>query len=256
MEKNTFYFSHDYSARNDLKIKKLLQKYGYQGYGIYWALIEDLYMNNNSMLLDCECIAFDLRTTEKVISDIINEFGLFVVEGNTFYSESVKNRLEKRIEKSEKARFSASKRWNNANASQTQSEGNAIKESKIKEIKVNDIKLNDNNNNVTISKEIDIHKKNKHSFEKSLIFDKKEFANAFPEWSKDKLLHYYESALLYSQSKGAKYLNWASAIKNWDRTKPYNANGKSTHEQRKNELADSIAERERKITTILSDKSN
>ena len=39
--KNTFYFSHDYNARNDIKIKKLIAKHGYLGYGIFWAIIED-----------------------------------------------------------------------------------------------------------------------------------------------------------------------------------------------------------------------
>jgi hypothetical protein len=257
MNKNTYYFSHDYTARNDFKIKKLLQKHGFLGYGIYWALIEDLYMNDNSLQYDIEVLSYEYRCDLNVLGSVINDFNLFLIDNNTFYSESILHRLNLRNEKSEKARFSASKRWNNANAIQTQSESNAIKERKVKESKIKDIINIDNNNiAITISKEIDTNKKNKHSFEKSPIFDKKEFAKAFPEWSKDKLLNYYESALLYSQSKGAKYLNWVSAIKNWDRIKPYNANGKSNHEQRKSELAESIAERERKITTILSNEGN
>jgi hypothetical protein len=48
--------------------------------------------------------------------------------------------MEKRNEKSEKASINASKRWNNANAMQTQSERNALNESKLNEIKVNEIK--------------------------------------------------------------------------------------------------------------------
>ena len=43
MAKETFYFSHDYNARNDIKIKKLILKHGFCGYGIFWAIIEDLY---------------------------------------------------------------------------------------------------------------------------------------------------------------------------------------------------------------------
>lgn len=40
--KNSFYFDHDYSARNDQKILKLRAKYGLEGYGFFWCLIESM----------------------------------------------------------------------------------------------------------------------------------------------------------------------------------------------------------------------
>jgi len=46
LKKETFYFSHDYTARSDEKIKNLIYDFGYEGYGIYWSLIEELYQNN------------------------------------------------------------------------------------------------------------------------------------------------------------------------------------------------------------------
>ena len=54
----------------------------------------------------------------------------------------------------------------------------------------------------------------KISFDKSLIFDKNEFKNSFPDWSKEKLKHYYEAAERYS-GEGNKYVNWAKAIQGW-----------------------------------------
>ncbi len=39
----SLYFSHDYNANSDPKILKLLVKYGYEGYGIYWRILEYLY---------------------------------------------------------------------------------------------------------------------------------------------------------------------------------------------------------------------
>ena len=42
MKKETFYFSHDYNARNDTKILYMRQELGMEGYGIYWYLIEAL----------------------------------------------------------------------------------------------------------------------------------------------------------------------------------------------------------------------
>lgn len=144
--KDTYYFSHDYNSRNDHKIKKLISKHGYLGYGLFWAIIEDLYNNANALQTDYESIAFDLRTSESIIESIINDFDLFVIEADNFGSLSVQRRLEERDAKSLKARESAYKRWNkdkeNANALQTDSECNAIKERKVNKNKVNEIENN------------------------------------------------------------------------------------------------------------------
>lgn len=111
------------------------------GYGIYWAIVEDLYQNANALPMDYESIAFDIRSNKKTIESIVNDFELFQINGEVFGSNSVKRRLDERSEKSQKAKDSANKRWDkNANALQTQSEGNAIKG---KERKVNDIKENE-----------------------------------------------------------------------------------------------------------------
>lgn len=141
--KDTFYFSHDYNARQDDKIKRLIMKHGLLGYGIYWAIVENLYNNANALRLDCELIAYEMRTSENVIDSIINEFDLFVIDGDNFGSLSIERRLNERNEKSKKARDSANSRWeklkNDANALPTQSECNAIKESKGKENIVKEI---------------------------------------------------------------------------------------------------------------------
>jgi hypothetical protein len=143
MSKDTFYFSHDYNSRNDEKIKFLLRKHGLVGYGLFWAIIEDLYNNANALQSDYEGIAYDYRIDADVVKSIINDFDLFVFDGETFGSLSVQKRIDERDSKSVKARESAHKRWTNANAMQTQCDSNAIKERKVKEInekKVNKVK--------------------------------------------------------------------------------------------------------------------
>jgi len=156
--KDTFYFSHDYNARTDPKIKRLMAKHGMTGYGIYWAIIEDLYNNANALQTDCESIAYDLRVDSEIIKSIIFDFDLFKIDGEIFSSLSIQRRLDDRNEKSEKARKSAQYRWNNktdnANAMRTHSDGNAIKERKGKESKLNNpnglllsSQKNDANNN-------------------------------------------------------------------------------------------------------------
>lgn len=128
------YFSHDYNARNDPRIVKLFMTKGLLGIGLYWCVIEMLYESNGYIMhSECERIAFELRTDCETIKLLISDFDLFKVDKKRFWSESVLKRLNLRKEKSNKAKHSASVRWNNANALQTQSEGNAIKLKKRKE---------------------------------------------------------------------------------------------------------------------------
>lgn len=143
MNKETFYFSHDYNSRNDVKIKKLLSKHGLLGYGIFWAIIEELYNNTNVLPLDYDTISYDLRIDKSVLISVINDYDLFVFDGNTFGSLSVERRLKEREKRSQNARESVLKRWNkvkeNTNVLQSNNEPNTIKEIKGKEIKGKDI---------------------------------------------------------------------------------------------------------------------
>lgn len=136
MAKDTKYFSHDYNARTDVKIKKMIQKKGIAAYGIFWSIVEDLYNNANALPIDYECIALDLRTNEELVESVINDFGLFVIENGYFYSTSVAERLNIVAAISSKNSDNAKKRWEKekikyATAIQPQCESNAIK----KEIK-------------------------------------------------------------------------------------------------------------------------
>jgi len=136
--KETYYFSHDYNARTDEKIVKLISKEGWQGYGLFWAIVEKLYEADGWIKKDYECLAYDLRTECERIARVVEEYDLFELASEKISSNSVLARLRLRKGKSEQARQSANLRWNkpnkdDANALRTQSEGNAIKERKGKE---------------------------------------------------------------------------------------------------------------------------
>jgi len=136
MAKEAYYFSHDSNARNDEKILSLRMDLGMEGYGIYWSIVEMLRdANNYTMRTHYERIAFELHTESEKVRSVINDYDLFIIDGTTFYSESLKTRMKKKEEKSLKASESAKKRWSNTNAMRTHSERNAIKgkESKEKE---------------------------------------------------------------------------------------------------------------------------
>ena len=162
--KEAYYFSHDANARHDPKILSMRSVYGSEGYGWYWIIIEMLREQENfqieitkyvwnALAMQTQCNADAMH---QFVDDCINEFKLFASDGEYFWSESLKRRMEIRNDKSEKARKAAEARWgkasnskvsakskkkqsdSNADAMQTHSERNAIKESKGKEIKEKD----------------------------------------------------------------------------------------------------------------------
>ena len=167
--KERHYFSHDYGARTDPKLQKVLMKLGHEGKSVYWDLIEMLYENEGYLSCkEVESYAFALRTTADLIEKLISsEFELFRIKGDLFYSSSVLARLEIREEKAQKSRAAANKRWgnksdsnahdmqthkkkdadvmqaqckSNADAMQDECNSNALKESKEKKSKVKKIK--------------------------------------------------------------------------------------------------------------------
>jgi|GEM_PF-2231662 len=124
--KDTYYFPHDYNARNDPKLLKLQMRHGYEGKGIYWDLIESLYEQNGYMELDSiEAIAFNMKVAPELLRSIITDFSLFESDKTRFWSDSALRRLEERQDKSEMARKSAKKRWQNETKTQEGCERNA-----------------------------------------------------------------------------------------------------------------------------------
>lgn len=105
MKRDTFYFSHDYSARNDPKLKRLLREHGVGGLGVFWCIIEELYEQGGKLSLDyIETIAWDLHVDVSMIKNIIDGYNLFKTEDDFFWSESVMARLQKRENANEKRR--------------------------------------------------------------------------------------------------------------------------------------------------------
>lgn len=112
------YFPHDSDARSDDKIIALRIKHKWEGYGLYWALIEKLRESKDYTLkADYNVLAFDLRSDAALIKSVINDFGLFAFtdNGECFYSESLNIRMkpldEKRAKLSNAGKRGNEKRW-------------------------------------------------------------------------------------------------------------------------------------------------
>lgn len=108
------YFPHDSNARNSDKLIPLRARFGAEGYGIYFMLIERLREEPSYMSVkDYNMLAFDFRVDAGKVKSVVEDFGLFAFtdDGKCFYSESLLRRMKLKDDKSEKARQSAKSRW-------------------------------------------------------------------------------------------------------------------------------------------------
>ena len=146
MTKDAFYFSHDSNAHKDPKILRLRAKFGWEGYGIYWAIIETLREQTNYKwkASDKHLLSFYFANGDEVVNQVIEEclsIGLLIEEEDFIHSESLTRRMKMKDEISEKRRAAGRKGGSSkkkANAKQIPSnKGNKRKE--IKESKVNDV---------------------------------------------------------------------------------------------------------------------
>lgn len=153
MAKDTYYFTHDSNARNDIKMLKLRRDLGMEGYGVYFAIIEVLRDQSEYKLNidNIEDIAFELRVDTDKVNRIVRNYGLFIVDGGMFYSPSLLNRMAqynelkaKRIEAGKKGRQMQLDGQRpgipQAQPEQTLADARALNEMKVNESKLNEIK--------------------------------------------------------------------------------------------------------------------
>lgn len=137
------YFSHDIDARNDKKIAKLMFKFDWKGYGIYWGIVEFLHNNDNVINQDeLPVLAKNLNCDFDILKSIVFDFELFFIEKNKIFSKRIAKNLKQQKEISKKRKEAINKRWQSkqvdTNVLQTEYKSNTIKvkESKVKESKV------------------------------------------------------------------------------------------------------------------------
>ena len=151
------YFNHDSTARNDYRIIKLRSKLGYQGYGVCWAVLELLFTEENKLCIeDYNTLAFGLQCDSDILTQVVEDYDLFIVEDGCFYSKRLNNQIQEINNKSIKAKENAAKRWNNAKAMPTHSDSNANKENNNKENK-SKIKKSNYYNDISFPDYYDIH---------------------------------------------------------------------------------------------------
>lgn len=109
MAKDSFYFKHDYNARTDPKMAKLIRVAGWEGYGLAWALIEMIYEQGGRISHDPEDIAYQLRADQTRVESVIAS-GVFFIEDGMVGSERVDRALDERRALAEAGRGAVSRR--------------------------------------------------------------------------------------------------------------------------------------------------
>lgn len=211
MKKDAFYFPHFANARHDRKLKRVQKELGLEGYAIYFQLLEVLreQLDFKYPFKDVDLLADEMGTSEPKIKAVICNYDLFTIdEDSNFFSIKQLYYLQPYIEKTQRARIAAKKRWDNvnddANAMQMHSKCNADamqgKESKVKETKVKERKVV--NATLFVDSEVNTIEK----FEQSFIGTQYEVAN---------FNYYFEVIKNWSDSKGEKKKDWIATAKNW-----------------------------------------
>ena len=120
------YFLHQSNSFYDYKIIKMRSKLGIESYGIFWAVLELLFNEENKLCIDdYNALAFSLQCDSALLKQVIEDFDLFVIEDGCFYSKRLNEHIEEINTKSIKAKENAKKRWNNATAMGPHSHRNA-----------------------------------------------------------------------------------------------------------------------------------
>ena len=82
------YIPHEVSMRSTSEVMNLIEKEGMSGYGIYWALMEYLRVQDGYTgdLRALVTLKRQLKIRQTKLDKVLHGYGLFVCNGNTFYS--------------------------------------------------------------------------------------------------------------------------------------------------------------------------
>ena len=104
------YIPHEISMRSTTEVMNLIEKEGPAGYGIYWALMEYLRVQDGYIgdIQALKTLKRELKIRQTKLDKVLHGYGLFVCNGNTFYSPKL-NEVMKPFEQ-RRAKIEAYKR--------------------------------------------------------------------------------------------------------------------------------------------------
>lgn len=111
------YFQHDATAGRDEKIIMMRTQYGAKGYGLFWLLVEYLFLSGGTARRDSRILSLAIgensRTIQKFLDDCIDRFKLFDSDGETFWSKRLNRDIDRIVSVSQANRKAAYKMHEN-----------------------------------------------------------------------------------------------------------------------------------------------
>lgn len=119
--KESYYFTHDYGARNDPKILELRAEYGLEGLGLYWCIAETLAEADdgyiNPKLLGGISVGFGISKSKlQEHIDFMIDVELLCEDENGYYSERMMKHKKIRRKFSDAGKKGAESRWGDGEA--------------------------------------------------------------------------------------------------------------------------------------------
>lgn len=111
------YFEHEFGSRKGTTLTEITKNFGLEGVGVFWCLVEMFYEKNGVIEEnDVEMFAWQVRAEVDIFDRIIDKYFKREDDGKISAPnviERIKEREQKALQKSAKARESAIARWNN-----------------------------------------------------------------------------------------------------------------------------------------------
>ena len=209
--KDAYYFPHDSNAQHDEKILQLRSGHGWQGYGIYWAIIEKLRESREYKfsISAVPGLALSLSHPQAELQALLDDcynVGLLTKNGEYFHSESLTRRMREIDTRRESLREFG--RRGGIASSQAQAKLKPPSSSKVKESKVKESK------GMPTSKTLYLD---------SVLLSQGEFLKLEKQYGKEGAAARIEELNLGIMSKGYKYKSHYHTILSWERRKEKSA---------------------------------
>lgn len=109
----SLYFSHDYTASDDVKILFLRQSLGMEGVGIFWYIIERMAQAGGVLPFKIiPVLSMQMQVTENKVQGVVRNFELFELDEDSFFSRRLTQTINLRKTLQEAGAKGAAKRWN------------------------------------------------------------------------------------------------------------------------------------------------
>tara|TARA_Y100000310_G_C20616268_1_gene780792 strand:+ start:43 stop:816 length:774 start_codon:yes stop_codon:yes gene_type:complete len=212
MAKHTYHFKHDFNAHNDEKIIDLRMDLGFEGYGVFWYLIEVLAGADGYKLeSNYKRLSFTCGITEGTLRSVIEDYKLFVIEEGFFWSASLMKRMRK-LDDIKRARAEAGAKGGKSLAKGKQllsneepiAKQNQAEESKGEESKVNESKGEESKGGKTPNPPKDLFEVLDYAYIKCGYYE----FDAFDFYEKNEAMNWW-------RSDGEPILRWKLYLGNW-----------------------------------------